>query len=146
MKMQKKASKTLASLLMSVLLIFSMSIAAFATTPTEESAPEVEIVSSSISSMGNKTVIANQTFPDSPRFVLRANKSVKLKVNVVSKSKNASGLSYHLFKTTNNSTSVAHGSITSGKTKTITVSKGGTYYFLFSCSNGSYVINYTITV
>lgn len=142
MKLSKLNCRNILAVIMAVLCMFSTSITAFAAIPEE---PTVSI-NNTISSMGNKTVTANQSFPTSDRFVVRANASVKLKVNVVSKSNNASGLKYQLYNTNNNNTAVASGSVTSGSTKTITISQGGTYYFLFSCSNGSYVINYTITI
>ena len=136
--MLRKSSKALLAVVMIFMIVLSASMSAFAAVPDSPTLPN----RGSVSSFGNQKVVANSSIHDSPSFVLRANATVKLKVNIVSNSGSGS-LYYQIVNSSG--TSVASGTFSSSGTKTHTISSGGTYHVHFYNYSGRIVFNYTIT-
>ncbi len=144
MKNLRKHSKRLIALAMTFILVLSMgTISAFAA----ENRPKDGNVSpcTVIPSFGNQTCTAYVYSPVSDKFVVRANQTISITINIVSKSSDALGFFYQLVK---DSESVNSEKVNQSGSTTlhITLEEGGTYYFLFGCMRGSYTFNYTITI
>ena len=143
MKILKKSCNRIVALAMILVLVLSMgTVSVFAKTSKPEDTVSPYTV---ISSMGNKTCTAYQYSPRSDSFVARANKTIVLTINIVSKTDDAAGFFYQLIT---NSTSVNSEAVNQSGSTTlrITIPQGGTYYFLFGCVKGSYTFNYKITI
>lgn len=144
MKILKKSCNRFVALAMTLALVLSMgTVSAFAATTTPESTVSPYTV---ISSMGNKTCTAYVYSPYSDNFVVRANKTIVLTINIVSKTNDAAGFFYQLINTAGGPATSQEVKQSGSTTLNITIPQGGTYYFLFGCMKGSYTFNYTIKI